>query len=138
MMKLKDDLEPQVYEAIGRFIFWFSKLEGMMKADLAGMLDLDNDYLDPVTSAFDFAQLCKVLAAIRKKDRERVDEFYNSCSSSTITLLRPTRKSFEFPAARHLNLKTALAPLMGRVRIFGRNIVLDGVFIFAYKYTTAC
>jgi hypothetical protein len=31
-----------VYFAIGRFIFWFSKLQGMLKADLAGLLDLDN------------------------------------------------------------------------------------------------
>ncbi|MCS3451524.1 MULTISPECIES: hypothetical protein [Bradyrhizobium] len=82
MIKVNDDLEREVYEAIGRFIFWFSKLEGMMKADLAGMLDLDNDYLDPVTSAFDFAQLCKVLAAMRRKgsapdDQKKVDEFYN-------------------------------------------------------------
>jgi hypothetical protein len=49
--------EPEVYLAIGRFVFWFSKLEGMLKADLAGLLDLENEHLDPVTSAFDFAQL---------------------------------------------------------------------------------
>lgn len=76
--------EPEVYLAIGRFVFWFSKLEGMLKADLAGLLDLENEHLDPVTSAFDFAQLCSVLKAIKRKGAKEeaaknVDWYFKEC-----------------------------------------------------------
>jgi hypothetical protein len=76
--------EPEVYLAIGRFVFWFSKLEGMLKADLAGLLDLENQHLDPVTSAFDFAQLCSVLKAIKRKGSTEeaakgVDDYFKQC-----------------------------------------------------------
>jgi hypothetical protein len=76
--------ERDFFEAIGRFVFWFSKLEGMLKADLAGLLDLDNDYLDPVVSAFDFAQLYNVLRAMKlKKASEelmpKIAKFFKEC-----------------------------------------------------------
>jgi hypothetical protein len=76
--------EPEVYLAIGRFVFWFSKLEGMLKADLAGLLDLENKHFDPVTSAFDFAQLCSVLKAIKRKGSTEeaakwVDDYFKQC-----------------------------------------------------------
>ena len=35
--------ESEVYLAIGQFVFWFSKLEGILKADLAGLLDLETN-----------------------------------------------------------------------------------------------
>jgi hypothetical protein len=76
--------EHEVYVAIGSFIFWFSKLEGIMKSDLAGLLDLENDYLDPVVSAFDFAQLCNVLKAMKskrapKEAKSKIVEFFKEC-----------------------------------------------------------
>ena len=74
----------EVYAAIGRFVFWFSKLEGMLKADLAGLLDLEVNHMDPVVSAFDFAQLVSVLKAIKLKgcDEEakpRIERFFKEC-----------------------------------------------------------
>ncbi|WP_315751457.1 MULTISPECIES: hypothetical protein [unclassified Bradyrhizobium] len=76
--------ESEVYLAIGQFVFWFSKLEGMLKSDLAGLLDLENQHLDPVMSAFDFAQLCSVLKAIKRKGltdvaAKRVDDYFKDC-----------------------------------------------------------
>jgi hypothetical protein len=76
--------EQEMYAAIGRFVFWFSKLEGILKSDFAGLLDLDNDYLDPVVSAFDFAQLCSVLKAMKTKRspdeaKPKVGEFFKEC-----------------------------------------------------------
>jgi len=76
--------EPEVYLAIGQFVFWFSKLESILKADLAGLLDLENQHFDPVTSAFDFAQLCSVLKAIKRKGStsettKRVDDYFKQC-----------------------------------------------------------
>jgi hypothetical protein len=76
--------EEKIYRAIGGFVFWFSKLEGMLKADLAGLLDLENEHLDPVVSAFDFAQLCSVLKAIKRKraspqKAKNVDNYFKEC-----------------------------------------------------------
>ena len=76
--------EREVFESIGRFVFWFSKVEGILKADLAGLLDLDNDYLDPVVSAFDFAQLCTVLKAMKLKrapeeQKAKLKSFFSEC-----------------------------------------------------------
>jgi hypothetical protein len=52
--------EREIFESIGRFVFWFSKLEGMLKADLAGLLDLDNDYLARRAIAWRIAPLYKI------------------------------------------------------------------------------
>jgi hypothetical protein len=97
--------ENEIYMAIGRFVFWFSKLEGILKSDLAGLLDLETDYLDPVVSAFDFAQLCSVLKAMKSKRaseviKPKIVEFFKECLKANDERVRVAHGDWTLDGAR--------------------------------------
>jgi hypothetical protein len=89
-------------------VFWFSKLEGMLKADLAGLLDLEHAHLDPVVSPFDFAQLCSVLKAIKMREaddearKERIEDFFRQCMQINDERIRVVHGDWTLSGARHI------------------------------------
>ena len=82
---MEEELETKVYASIGRFIFWFSKLEGFLKAHIVGLLDLDNDVFDAVVSPYDFVTMCavleKLILARKLAQAETVSKYFGKCKS---------------------------------------------------------
>ncbi len=106
----------RLYTAIGRFVFWFSKLEGMLKADLAGLLDLDGKYLDSVVSAFDFASLCNTMKAMRlsrapKNRRKNVEKFFSRCMSINESRVRVAHGDWTLNGARIVSRNSKAAAI---------------------------
>jgi hypothetical protein len=54
----------ELMEAIGEFIFNFSRLECALRFGLAADLDLEGPLFEPVIGPYDFAMLCKVQEAV--------------------------------------------------------------------------
>jgi hypothetical protein len=67
MTQPEDDNDP-LYFAIGKFMFWFSRLEFTIKACLAASLNLREEQFDTVVSPYDFVVLCSVAEKTLKLD----------------------------------------------------------------------
>src|SRR5579862_300944 len=72
------------FKAIGRFTFEFSQLEFVIRALLAGQLELTVRQFDIVTAPYDFAMLCKVTREVliaKMSDEQKKAELKRWCGA---------------------------------------------------------
>ena len=79
-----DDLDDEVFRAIGEFIYSFSQLEITMRLRLADALQLKEGLFEVVVGPYDFATLCNVLREVLKRTRTDLDsavvaKLFNRC-----------------------------------------------------------
>ncbi|MBR1155703.1 hypothetical protein JQ575_34525 [Bradyrhizobium sp. JYMT SZCCT0428] len=99
-------MEAEVYKAIGRFIFWFSKLEGYLKAHIVGLLDLERDIFDAVVSPYDFSTMCKVLEKLmlakKLAEPNALSKYFSKCRSINDQRVRVAHGDWTLTGARHV------------------------------------
>ena len=84
------ELERWTFEKIGEFVYWFSRVEWMLRFALTQVLDLRPDISKAVLGPHDFSKLCDVTLAVcavrgTHTDRElrEVRKLISRCSHYT-------------------------------------------------------
>jgi hypothetical protein len=78
-----DELEPWIYQKIGEFTVWFSRLEFNLRVALAQAVGLHESLFDAVIGSYDFQRLCEVTRAVcmvtRPDQMNRVNDLIGRC-----------------------------------------------------------
>jgi hypothetical protein len=100
------ELEKELYTSIGRFIFWFSKLEGYLKSHIVGILDLDTKVFDAVVSPYDFVTMCTVLEKLilskGTASPEVVAKYFGRCKGLNTERVRVAHGDWTLTGTRHV------------------------------------
>lgn len=110
--------KPELYQAIGKFIYQFSQLEFAIRHLLSDLLELTPSQFHIVTTSYDFATLCRVTSSFicdlpeaqAEEDLQKsVRDTFNDCLKVNDARVRLVHGTWEEGGASHVS-RTTLKP----------------------------
>ena len=110
--------KPDLYQAIGKFVYQFSQLEFAIRHLLSDLLELTPSQFHIVTTSYDFATLCRVTSAFicdlpearAEGDlKKSVRGIFNDCLKVNDARVRLVHGTWEESGASHVS-RTTLEP----------------------------
>jgi hypothetical protein len=108
--------QPELYQAIGKFVYQFSQLEYSIRHLLSDLLELTPDQFYIVTASYDFATLCRVTSAFihslpecDEATEEKVTEIFKKCFRVNDARVRMVHGTWDDDGASHVS-RASLKP----------------------------